>query len=112
MHLTKEDIEHVAWSRFNKKNTKYWYALLFGGMAALIATTLGLTYLFSDNQGPAVAGIVLTMALMVVGVIRYNKAQAKATKELIKQCEADPYLIYVPGTESLPAKEEATNPTK
>ena len=96
MHLTKEDIEQVAWHRFNKTNMRYWYAVLLGSLAALIALTLGLSHLFPENGWPVVATGIAVLALLVVGLVRHNKAQQRAAKELIKQCEADPHLIYVP----------------
>lgn len=107
MHLTKEDIEHVARSRFYKENTKYYYLLVFGGLAALVAFTLSLARLFPENLYPAASAAILIMGLLGVGVFRYNKLQQRATKELIKQCEADPFLIYVGDTKTETAKDAA-----
>lgn len=95
MHLTKEDIEHVAWSRFNKENTKHFYLLLLGGCVALVAFMLGLDRLFPGNMWPAVSAGTLIMGLLCVGLYRYFKLQQRAAEEFVKQCEADPYLIYI-----------------
>ena len=112
MHLTKDDIEHVAWHRFNKKHIKYWYLLFFGTLGGMVAFTLGLNRLFPDNIWPAVSAVIAIMALLWVGMIRYNKLQQRAARELIKQCQIDPHLIYVPDQEVATAKDKAINAIK
>ena len=112
MHLTKEDIQHVAWSRFDKENIKYFYLLSFGALAALAAFTLGFGRLFPENIWPVVGADVLILALIWVLVVRYNKLQQQAAKELIRQCELDPYLIYIGGQEVTTTKDEAVNPIR
>jgi len=112
MHLTKDDIEHVGFHRFNKKHTKIYIIVLACLLGALLAGGLGFARLFPDNQWVVLWIGIPIMILAVVWIARYGRAQRRATDELISQCEADPYLIYVPDQEVAIAKEETINPIK
>jgi long-subunit acyl-CoA synthetase (AMP-forming) len=112
MHLTKDDIEQVAFSRFNKKNARYLYLSALGAVAALVAFTLGLSRLFPDNIWLWFSADIAILALLCVAAVRYSKAQQRAARELVKQCEADPHLIYVPDQKAATAKGEVTDPIK
>jgi hypothetical protein len=112
MHLTREDIEHVANMRFNNSHMKYYFLVLFGGLAALAAFTLGLGHAFPGNIWPGIAADIPVGALIILGMLRYDKAQRRAAEEFIKQCELDPYLIYIGDTktEVLCSKEKTVLP--
>jgi hypothetical protein len=109
MHLTKDDIEWVGYHRFNKKHVKMCVVVPACLVGALLAGGLGLLYLFPDNSWAALLIGIPVMALAITWVAKYGKAQREATRELIKQCEADPHLIYAPDTETeVPCPGEKT----
>jgi hypothetical protein len=110
MHLTKDEIKQIAYKRFNDGHIKYLYFLLFGPIVAVVAFTLAFGHLFPENIWPAIATDIPILALWIVGIFRYGKAQERATKEFIKQCEANPHLIYVP--DGIQAPETASQPTE
>ena len=112
MHLTKEDIEQVGYHRFNKKHNKMSGIIIACLLGALLAGGIGLAYLFPDNAWASLLVGIPVMVLMIVWVTQSGKAQRKATQELIKQCEADPHLIYVPDEAHSPETAPQPSETK
>jgi len=96
MRLTKEDIEWVGYHRFNKEHERL-NIIVFGCLiVALLAVGFAVLHFF-PNDPWAGAGVGIPIAvLLIIWIQRIGKAQRKATAELLKQCELDPHLIYVP----------------
>jgi len=100
MEITKEDITTIAYRRFNKAHNKEYTIVLLVLAAVLVGGGLGVTQLFPDNKWLVLAVAILIFALFIIWVVSYNKAQDKAAKKLVEECDANPTITYVPEAKS------------
>lgn len=93
IELKKADIENVAMARFSWR-TRYKFAgVMLGGIAVMVAIAL-----VTPDTVPLwqkVARFTPLFAGLIYVALRYIRAQQKAVKEFVDQCERDPELYYV-----------------
>jgi len=95
MELSKDDIKHIAYHRFNKSHQKHFYGMVFGGLALIIALMLAILKYRPESHELALAAAVAIVILMYIGLYLYSRAADKAAKSFLKECEANPTLTYV-----------------
>jgi len=94
MELNKKDIETVARSRFNKQHR--WK--IVGGTIgwAIIAVAVWVLCSGTSSISVAITSAVLLLAIAVVGVVLLDRAEDKAIKAFVKECEENPVMSYIP----------------
>lgn len=92
IELKKADIENIAFNRFSW-STRYKFAgFLLGVILVMVAVAL-----VTPDTAPVwqkVARFAPIFAVAIYVAIRYMRAQQKAVKEFVEQCERDPELYY------------------
>jgi hypothetical protein len=96
MELSKDDIKYIAYHRFNKSHNKHFYGLIFGSLALMIVLELIFIKYMPGTPLIGLAVVIVIIAFMYVGLSFYVKAQERAAKSFIEECEANPILAYVP----------------
>ena len=96
MELSKDDIKHIAYHRFDKSHQKHFYGLVYGGLALLAGSILTLLKYMPEEPQIAFAVAIVILILMHVGLLLYNRALDKAAKSFAEECEANPTLTYMP----------------
>ena len=92
IELKKADIENVAEARFSWRHRYKFAGFLLGVLAVMVAIAL-----ITPDSAPLwqkIARFAPLFAVMIYGAYRFLRAQQKAVKEFVKQCEADPELYY------------------
>ena len=106
MQLCKDDLETIAYQRFNKSHAKRYWGIILGGMVLIIV--LGLLAQKYVSEALAIGVGAFIFALLIVWLLHYSRVQREYTKSLIDECEVNPTLTYVPEATKERVNEETT----
>lgn len=89
--LDKRDIETIAERRYNRARFKRFLAIVLGGLAGMLITTIATR---DASAGVQIGAVVFIMALTLYGLYRYFRAQTAYVEDFIQKATIMPHFRY------------------